>query len=226
MPETRTANYPLTQPQVGGSQDTWGTTLNADLTIIDRMMLNRVVKNATNEDVAAALHQVMTLHLNLAAQVDAQATTAGGDVQNTSAATARWVETRAMSLLNQFIPNGIILMWRGNFTDVPAGWVICNGLNGTPDLRDRVVLAAGQTGTYAHEPGYAMGATGHGLGTHKHAGTAWVAAGPSGNPEFLNDFDGNPEFRVNNPHGVGDQVQGHIPYYALVYIMKYGNWAV
>jgi hypothetical protein len=225
MPETRTANYPLTQPEVGASQDTWGNRLNEDLVILDRLLFNRIVKNATNEDIAAAAHQVMTLHLDLPAQVDGQAAgTAGGEIRYLSAATARWVETRAVALMNQFIPHGMIIMWHGNFTDVPAGWVICNGLNGTPDLRDRVVLAAGQTGTYDHEPNYAYGATGHGLGTHKHQQTAWIAAGPAGNPEFANDYDGNAFYRVNNPHGVGDQSQGHIPYYCLVYIMKYGNW--
>jgi hypothetical protein len=223
MPETRTANYPLTQPVIGGSQDTWGNRLNEDLVILDRLLANRVVKSATNEDVAAAAHQVMTLHLDLPAQSGVAAGT--GDVLLNSAATARWVELRVLALMNQFIPHGIIAIWYGQFTDVPAGWVVCNGLNGSPDLRDRIVLAAGQTGTYEHEPHDAWGTTGYGLGDHTHAATAVVDSGPAENPDFYSDFGGIPLYKVANPGGTGGSTQGHLPYYAVVYIMKYGAWA-
>jgi microcystin-dependent protein len=37
-------------------------------------------------------------------------------------------------------PKGIIVMWQGNETNVPGGWAICDGTNGTPDLRGRFVL--------------------------------------------------------------------------------------
>ena len=45
------------------------------------------------------------------------------------------------------IPPGAILMWSGSTTDIPAGWTLCNGQNGTPDLRNRFVVGAG--GNYA-----------------------------------------------------------------------------
>ena len=34
-------------------------------------------------------------------------------------------------------------MWSGSIADIPNGWVLCNGTNGTPDLRDRFIFGAG-----------------------------------------------------------------------------------
>ncbi|MCK5601717.1 tail fiber protein, partial [Candidatus Pacearchaeota archaeon] len=36
---------------------------------------------------------------------------------------------------------GMIVMWSGINTNVPDGWAICDGTNGTPDLRNRFVMA-------------------------------------------------------------------------------------
>ena len=62
---------------------------------------------------------------------------------------------------------GMIIIWSGSLGSIPAGWVLCNGSNGTPDLRDRFVIAAGST--------YAVGATGGTADaivvTHTHTAT-------------------------------------------------------
>ena len=50
------------------------------------------------------------------------------------------------------VPTGAIMMWSGSIASIPAGWALCNGAGGTPDLRDRFVVGAGST--------YAVGATG------------------------------------------------------------------
>ena len=47
---------------------------------------------------------------------------------------------------------GMIIIWSGSLGSVPAGWVLCDGNNSTPDLRDRFIAGAGNT--------YAVGATG------------------------------------------------------------------
>jgi microcystin-dependent protein len=47
---------------------------------------------------------------------------------------------------------GMILLWSGSIASIPSGWALCNGTSGTPDLRDRFVVGAGNT--------YAVGATG------------------------------------------------------------------
>lgn len=41
------------------------------------------------------------------------------------------------------IPTGLISIWYGAVDSIPDGWALCDGTNGTPDLRDRFVLGAG-----------------------------------------------------------------------------------
>ena len=43
------------------------------------------------------------------------------------------------------LPAGTIVLWSGSIGSIPAGWVLCNGNNGTPDLRNRFVVGAGST---------------------------------------------------------------------------------
>ncbi len=39
--------------------------------------------------------------------------------------------------------SNIICIWAGAIVDIPAGWALCNGNNGTPDLRDKFLMGAG-----------------------------------------------------------------------------------
>lgn len=70
------------------------------------------------------------------------------------------------------VPRGVITMWSGSISAIPIGWVICNGGNGTPDLRNKFVIGAGSS--------YAVGGTGGAttvtltianLPPHNHTGT-------------------------------------------------------
>jgi len=45
------------------------------------------------------------------------------------------------------VPKGSITMWSGSVAGVPQGWSLCDGSNGTPDLRGRFVIGGG--GSYA-----------------------------------------------------------------------------
>ena len=58
------------------------------------------------------------------------------------------------------IPIGGIIMWSGKIADIPPNYDLCNGSNGTPDLRNRFVIGANaddggnattniETGTYS-----------------------------------------------------------------------------
>jgi hypothetical protein len=40
---------------------------------------------------------------------------------------------------------GMIIYWYGLAANCPAGWAICDGTNGTPDLRDKFIVGAGNT---------------------------------------------------------------------------------
>ena len=51
------------------------------------------------------------------------------------------------------VPAGVIALWHGLASAIPAGWALCDGQNGTPDLRGRFVVGAGGEA-------YAVGDTG------------------------------------------------------------------
>lgn len=56
-------------------------------------------------------------------------------------------------------PEGIIGVWRGLLTNIPAGWILCDGTGGTVDTRNKFVKGASVLGDIA--------ATG-GASTHDH----------------------------------------------------------
>lgn len=58
--------------------------------------------------------------------------------------------TATQSTINSPIPSGVIVMWSGAIA--PTGWSLCDGTNGTPDLRNRFVVGAGTS--------YPLGSTG------------------------------------------------------------------
>ena len=51
--------------------------------------------------------------------------------------------------LSSAFPSGGIIMWSGAEGDIPSGWVLCNGQNSTPDLRNRFVVGAGTGSSYS-----------------------------------------------------------------------------
>jgi hypothetical protein len=69
------------------------------------------------------------------------------------------------------IPSGVIVMWSGTLSSIPSGWVLCDGSNGTPDLRDRFICG--------WSDGVNPGGTG-GSTSHSHTmGNAEVKFGPN-----------------------------------------------
>lgn len=58
------------------------------------------------------------------------------------------------------VPRGGIILWSGAITNVPSGWALCDGANGTPDLRDRFVIG--------HSASAADGLIGETGGTTNH----------------------------------------------------------
>jgi hypothetical protein len=68
------------------------------------------------------------------------------------------------------LPSGMILLWSGSSGSIPAGYYLCDGNNGTPDLRNRFVVGAGDT--------YSVNQTGGSADaivvTHTHTATSVV----------------------------------------------------
>jgi hypothetical protein len=139
------------------------------------------------------------------------------------------------------IPSGGIIIWSGSSASIPSGWLLCDGTNSTPDLRNRFVVGATST--------YAVGATGGSADaivvSHTHTATV---TDPQHNHvmNMASDFGGGGgSYRLATTNGVGGTVSfGNTsssssgitvsnsttgssgtnanlpPYYALCYIMK------
>jgi hypothetical protein len=138
------------------------------------------------------------------------------------------------------LPSGAIILWSGSIGSIPSGFVLCNGNNGTPDLRNRFVVGAGST--------YAVDATGGSadatLPTHTHTTTVTdpghfhlitndgsQSSGASGTTRTSSDFSsGGPNvtsetvttgITVANANAGVSATNGNLPpYYALCYIQK------
>ena len=69
------------------------------------------------------------------------------------------------SIVANPIPSGSIIMWSGSIASIPAGYVLCNGSNGTPNLLDSMVVAAGNTYAVGNNGGFTSSVTSS-LGTY------------------------------------------------------------
>lgn len=108
--------------------------------------------------------------------------------------------------------SGGIIMWSGAVVDIPAGYVLCDGNNDTPDLRNRFLVGAGDS--------YAVGANG-GAVNHNHT---FEGNGHYHNLLVGTDVAAGTDYAVTNDTewvaGTTDNGDGRPPYYSLAYIMK------
>ena len=110
------------------------------------------------------------------------------------------------------IPTGIIVLWFGSIGSIPSGWTLCDGNNGTPNLKNKFVVGAGDT--------YAVDETGGNI-NHNHDFTGdghkhTIAAGG-----FIGGgVGGVDETSTNDATGTTDNQNGLPPFHALAYIMK------
>ena len=132
------------------------------------------------------------------------------------------------------IPSGLISLWSGSTGSVPSGWYLCDGTNGTPDLRNSFIVGAGNS--------YAVGATGGSADaivvSHTHtasvtdpghlhvyqmltgSGSQYFGSGgqQSGDRNTTTATTGISV--TNSSTGVSGTNANLPPYYALAYIMK------
>lgn len=113
---------------------------------------------------------------------------------------------------NSRLPAGAIIMWSGTTSNIPTGFALCDGNNGTPDLRDRFIVGAGNT--------YTAGSTG-GATTHTHTYSGKTDYEHT-DGWYNNGYDTNQNYykHDHNFSGTTDAGSSLPPYYALCFIMK------
>ena len=151
-----------------------------------------------------------------------------------------------LSGIESFV-TGMIILWYGNTGNIPTGFVLCDGNNNTPDLRDRFVVGAGS----AYSPNNTGGSSSVTLSESQlpsHTHTASVSdpghvhstsfdnkkyfpgggstsigyGGAGGYPADVFSMNSQSTgITVSNSNtGSGGAIENRPPYYALCYIMK------
>jgi len=168
------------------------------------------------------------------------APTASAGTNTTQVATTSFVQTA----LSAAFSTGMIMMWSGTIATIPTGWVLCNGSNSTPDLRNRFVIGAHsdsagvaystvtgsntQSGgskdainvSHTHtltDPGHAHSIQGNLAGT-----TAYNGFGPGGQiygSTTINTATQTTGITISTEGSSGTNANLP-PYYALAFIMK------
>jgi hypothetical protein len=121
--------------------------------------------------------------------------------------------------VNGNVPTGGIIMWSGAANAIPSGWLLCDGTEGTPDLRNRFIVGAGDD--------YAVGDSGgsatSGLPAHSHGVTAQAASTGGATDTLVHTSTGSGgaiTVATTAETGTGTTVTNLPPYYALCFIMK------
>jgi len=144
---------------------------------------------------------------------------------------------------------GMIMMWSGTIATIPSGWVLCDGSNSTPDLRNRFIIGANADDGGAAKTNVTGSATQTGgskdaiVVSHTHtasvtdSGHAHTASVPYSTSNTLYSGGGADSFGrgpstlttttvttgitvSNSTEGSSGTNQNLPPYYALAFIMK------
>jgi hypothetical protein len=154
----------------------------------------------------------------------------------TASATDDSTKLATTAFVRDIIPTGVIVMWSGSIASIPSGWLICDGSNSTPDLRNRFIVGAGSTYSVAGTGGTADAI----VVSHTHTATVTDPGhnhGTLSESVFIQGSGGFPLRRAetggtvtttnttgitvaNSTTGSSGTNANLPPYYALAYIMK------
>lgn len=104
------------------------------------------------------------------------------------------------------VPTGAIMMWSGSVASIPGGFALCDGANGTPDLRNRFIVGAGST----YNPDDTGGASNVALNTaqlpgHTHGSGNLAGGGHTHGSGNLNSGNSG----ISHSHGSGNYNTGN-----------------
>jgi len=156
----------------------------------------------------------------------------------------------ALSLSVSAVPAGVITMWSGLVANIPAGWALCDGLSGRPNLKGRFIVGydggdpdyntiGNVGGTKTHTltinemPSHSHPISTNGAHTHTLAGgpfAVWInneadaGSGSSGNEVSGTGYN-NTNSAGSHTHTISNTGGGlphanRPPYYTLAYIIK------
>jgi microcystin-dependent protein len=100
-----------------------------------------------------AIRELMAQVKDMQTGTDADNFVVGGNLTVSSTLTANSsVGTAGQALISRgaglspqwgtLFVTGMIMMWSGTIATIPSGWVLCDGNNSTPDLRNRFIIGA------------------------------------------------------------------------------------
>lgn len=139
---------------------------------------------------------------------------------------------------------GAIVLWSGLLSDIPSGWVLCDGNNGTPNLLGEFTKEVADSTT---DPGASVGADSYSLSTsqlpaHSHSGSTSNDGGHNHSYGVQSDtYNGLDEPNTGNGSengnttssdgyhshsgtldsaGGGSSIENRPAYHELAYIMK------
>jgi microcystin-dependent protein len=157
-------------------------------------------------------------------------------VLNTTIETPNFLVSDASGSITTFIiPKGTIVMFNKGSADIPIGWAMCDGTNGTPDLRGRFVLGSNpENNKNGRLKTNSMSTTG-GIETkflsvsempvHTHTFSQAARNAVNGQAGAYNSADNymqNLKYSTENTGTAGGTTGFDMrpPYYVLTYIMK------
>lgn len=116
-----------------------------------------------------------------------------------------------LSVLLSISP-GVVTAWAGSIGTIPPGWFLCDGTNGTPDLRDKFLVSDGPNFSVGDEGGNVSHIHNYFSDVHTHGFPVTPAnmAGGVGRGLMLDPNGGS---------GTTDPSNNLPTYYALAYIM-------
>jgi hypothetical protein len=145
---------------------------------------------------------IQSVTVNTSSLIKSTATTPTYSDISANIATAQFV--------HNVLPYGCIVMWAGSVASIPTGWQLCDGSNGTPDLRNQFIIGAGSS--------YSPGSSG---------GSSLVTLSTSNLPSHTHNFSlsGNTDFAGSHVHNISLSDPGHHHTYQQTYTFVYSYWA-
>lgn len=127
--------------------------------------------------------------------------------------TTKWVR----DLLNAYEPVGTIKAFAGSATTIPSGWAVCDGTNGTLNLRDRFITGFAPGGAYSQNStgGHTPGSTGlpvngsvYPAGSHSHG--SWTGGHTLTEAQMPAHTHSIPGYHETNSVGTNPATTGNV----------------